>query len=100
MNLIKVDKRKKYLDYFDVWSCIDTHDHVEFSVNRTIKMNNTEMLVLDFTHMRRPIKDREFLSRIHDHLQNSYPKAIIQDLRIQCQYAPEIVSYHIAVSTK
>lgn len=101
MNLIKVNKRKKYLNVFDLWSCIDTKDHVDFVIDRYItnKTKKCNMMVLTFTHNGLIIKDRAFLSRIHDHIQNSYPKALVQDITIQCQYAPEIVKSYIAVSS-
>lgn len=101
MKHIYTNNKKKYLSYSDIYHCIDSKDNVSFNVERFIQgaSDKKNYMVLEFKHNERVIQDRQFLSRIHEHLTKSYPKAIVHDITIQPMYAPELRKHYIAVST-
>lgn len=110
MNIKEVtpvlNKRKKYLDGFDVSRALDESGlkGIGISYRYDLKSNKTgeKLSVWEFfyTENNKEIKDREVMAQIHEAIQSAYPRTIVQDLTIKAQYAPELVTYCIGTSTK
>ena len=90
MDIIKIDKRKKFNDVFTLWSAIDSKYQLDFNVLETVQNTVTKRkyLVLEFTRGYKKV-DIETLEIIRNVLQASYPKSEFKIGR-QYKHEPEI----------
>ena len=110
MNIKQVtpilNKRKKYLDGFDVSRALDESGlkgiGVGYRYDVRMKSTKEKLSIWEFfyTDTNKEIKDREVMAQIHEAIQSAYPQTTVQDLTIRAQYAPELVSYCIGTSVK
>lgn len=102
--MIKVDKRKKFLEYSDIYNCIDCKWNYDFSIygyatNKRNGIKTYNVMILEFTKGYKRL-DSNQLERLKEHIANSYPKAIVRIVTERHKYAPELNKDYISVSTK
>ena len=102
--MIKTNKRKKYLQYSDIYNCIDCKWCYDFSIynyaiNKLNGIKTHDIMVLDFSKGYKKL-DKEQLLQLKEHIANCYPKAIVRIVTERHTYAPELNRDFISVSTK
>lgn len=101
--MIKLNKRKKYLNYFDVYNCIDTDIYnfevYSYATNKRNGIKTHEVMILDFFKGNQRMNSEQ-LEELKNHIKNCYPKAIIRIVTERHKYAPELNKDFISVSTK
>lgn len=102
--MIKTNKRKKYLQYSDVYNCLDCKWNYDFSIygyaiNKHNGIKTHDVMILEFTKGYQRLTNEQ-LERLKNHISNCYPKAIIRIVTERHKYAPELNKDFISVSTK
>lgn len=101
--MIKLNKRKKYLNYFDVYNCIDTDvynfDVYGYATNKRNGVKTYDVMILDFFKGNKRLENKQ-LEELKKHIADCYPNAIIRIVTERHKYAPELNKDFISVSTK
>lgn len=102
--MIKTDRRKKYLQFSDIYNCLDckwNYDFVvyDYATNKYKGKKQYDIMILEFFKGYKRI-DNDQLKQLKNHIANCYPKAIVRMVTEYHTYAPELNKDFISVSTK